>query len=98
MRSAPLSLPGQASHSRPDQQAVTQRPNMTYAIAGLIGLALAMGVGRFAFTPLFPLMQTDAALSVADGAWLAAANYFGYFAGALAALAVRGRPATLIRV
>lgn len=57
-----------------------------------------MGVGRFAFTPLFPLMQTDAALSVADGAWLAAANYFGYFVGALAALAVNGRPATLIRI
>jgi predicted MFS family arabinose efflux permease len=57
-----------------------------------------MGVGRFAFTPVFPLMQADAALSVPDGAWLAAANYFGYLVGALAALAVNGRPATLVRI
>ena len=84
-------------YTRPDQQDLAQRSGTLYSIAGLIGLALAMGVGRFAFTPLFPLMQTDAALSVAEGARLAAANYFGYFAGALAALAVKGRPATLIR-
>lgn len=74
-----------------------ERSARTYAIAGLIGLALAIGVGRFAFTPVFPVMQSDAALSVADGAWLATANYLGYFVGALAALAVNARASTLIR-
>ncbi|HEY0337288.1 MAG TPA: YbfB/YjiJ family MFS transporter, partial [Burkholderiales bacterium] len=83
---------------QPDQQDLSQRSGTTYAIAGLIGLALAMGVGRFAFTPLFPLMLSDAAISVTAGAWLAAANYLGYFVGALAALAIKGKPATLIRV
>jgi hypothetical protein len=67
------------------------------AIAGLIGLALAMGVGRFAFTPLLPLMVAEGDITLSGGAWLAAANYFGYLVGALAALCVRGRAATFIR-
>jgi len=53
------------------------------AAAGLAALALAMGVGRFAFTPLLPLMQDDAGLSLGDGGYLAAANYLGYLVGAL---------------
>ncbi len=53
------------------------------AAAGLAALALAMGIGRFAFTPLLPLMQDDAGLSLSDGGYLAAANYLGYLAGAL---------------
>src|SRR5437764_2001625 len=53
------------------------------ALAGAAALALAMGIGRFAFTPLLPLMQDDAGLSLADGGYLAAANYLGYLAGAL---------------
>ena len=50
----------------------------------LTGLAAAMGIGRFAFTPLFPLMQEQFGISLAQGAWLATANYIGYFAGAVA--------------
>jgi MFS family permease len=48
-----------------------------------------MGVGRFAFTPLLPLMQQDAGLTVVRGGWLASANYLGYLVGALAALSLR---------
>ncbi|GJE30747.1 hypothetical protein LDDCCGHA_0916 [Methylobacterium oxalidis] len=44
-----------------------------------------MGIGRFAFTPLMPLMMRDGSLSAAAGAEWAAANYGGYFAGALTA-------------
>jgi predicted MFS family arabinose efflux permease len=53
------------------------------AFAGLAALAVAMGIGRFAFTPLLPLMQGDAGVSLADGGYLAAANYVGYLLGAL---------------
>src|SRR6266404_2657497 len=59
------------------------QPALRAALAGLAALAVAMGVGRFAFTPLLPLMQDDAGLSLAAGGYLAAANYIGYLAGAL---------------
>ena len=65
------------------------RNGLGLALAGLAALAVAMGIGRFAFTPLLPMMQQDAGLSVADGGWLASANYLGYLAGALWAGAMR---------
>ena len=69
----------------------------TAAIAGFIGLAVAMGVGRFAFTPILPLMQAQAGMSIAAGASLAAANYVGYLVGALGAMALSGRSSAFIR-
>ena len=53
--------------------------------AGLVALAVAMGIGRFAFTPLMPLMIRDGSLEPAVGAEWAAANYVGYLVGALTA-------------
>jgi MFS family permease len=67
------------------------------ALAGLAALAVAMGIGRFAFTPILPMMQWDEGLTVADGAWLAAANYLGYLVGALSAVVIRIPAATAIR-
>ena len=32
------------------------------ALAGLVSLAVAMGIGRFAFTPLLPMMLHDGVL------------------------------------
>src|SRR3954454_8747974 len=56
------------------------------ALAGAVSLAVAMGVGRFAFTPLLPMMLKDATIDIASGSWLATANYFGYLAGAFLCL------------
>lgn len=53
------------------------------ALTGLVALAVAIGIGRFAFTPILPMMQDDAGVSVVEGGWLAAANYVGYLIGAL---------------
>ncbi|MFC0433804.1 YbfB/YjiJ family MFS transporter [Kutzneria buriramensis] len=47
-------------------------------------LAASMGIGRFVFTPILPLMVAQAGLSAQNGAELATANYFGYLVGALA--------------
>ena len=57
----------------------------TIAIAGLTALAVAMGIGRFAFTPVMPMMEADAGLTLRAAGWLAAANYLGYLLGALCA-------------
>ena len=56
-----------------------------------------MGIGRFAFTPILPMMQDDAGMTVEQGAWVAAANYLGYFLGAVWTMAQRARPDRAIR-
>jgi predicted MFS family arabinose efflux permease len=53
--------------------------------AGIISLVLTLGIARFAYTPLLPLMQQQAGLGVAEGGWLAAINYMGYLSGAIIA-------------
>ncbi|WP_307851775.1 YbfB/YjiJ family MFS transporter [Williamsia sp. CHRR-6] len=54
------------------------------AWAGAAGLVAAMGVGRFAFTPLLPLMTDAGAIDHSQGAMIATANYAGYLLGAVA--------------
>nr|WP_255511257.1 YbfB/YjiJ family MFS transporter [Zobellella iuensis] len=51
--------------------------------AGIALLAIVMGIGRFAYTPLLPLMQADQPLSDLLAGWLASGNYLGYLLGAL---------------
>ncbi len=64
---------------------VRPRGAATLAWPAALALAAAMGIGRFAFTPVWPLMAQEAGLSLAQGSWLASANYAGYLLGALAA-------------
>jgi predicted MFS family arabinose efflux permease len=70
------------------------------ALQGAAAMAAAMGVGRFAYTPILPLMHTQAGLSPQLGSELATANYAGYLAGALAGIAVPAlvRSRTALRV
>ena len=69
-----------------------------WAVAvGMLGLAAAMGIGRFAFTPLMPLMQEHEVLTLAQGGWLAAANYAGYLAGALLCVFANPNPGAAAR-
>ncbi|MEO7548716.1 MAG: YbfB/YjiJ family MFS transporter [Ramlibacter sp.] len=53
------------------------------AAAGMVALAVAMGIGRFAFTPLLPMMLHDGVIDLSGASWLASANYLGYLVGAL---------------
>lgn len=76
---------------------MTAASALRIALAGMAALAVAMGIGRFAFTPILPMMQEDGGLTVAAGGYLASANYLGYFLGSLVAtrLHVRDEVAVL---
>lgn len=72
----------------PELDVPTRLPALSVTAACIIAaiaLAVAMGIGRFAFTPLLPLMVRDGSLAPSAGAWLGASNYMGYLAGALTA-------------
>ena len=57
-------------------------------IAGISALILTIGLARFSYTPLLPIMRAEAGLSYAAGGWLATSNYLGYIAGALLAASI----------
>jgi Uncharacterised MFS-type transporter YbfB len=55
-----------------------------HIVRSAAALAAAMGIGRFIYTPILPLMTAQAGLTAHTAATLATANYVGYLAGALA--------------
>lgn len=58
---------------------------LRFALAGMAGLAAAMGIGRFVYTAILPAMMHEAGLSAADSGFVASANFAGYLAGAVTA-------------
>ena len=75
MNSSPVSTSTSPNpHSQP----------IAIALAGMLSLAVAMGIGRFAFTPLLPMMLHDGVVDLPGASWLATANYLGYWLGAMA--------------
>ncbi|WP_108659570.1 YbfB/YjiJ family MFS transporter [Acuticoccus kandeliae] len=56
--------------------------------ASSIAMAVAMGIGRFAFTPIMPMMIGEGALDLDFAGTLAAINYGGYLLGALLCMAL----------
>ncbi len=67
------------------------------AMACMVALAVAMGLGRFAFTPMLPIMLHEGKVDLQGGGLLASLNYLGYFIGALSCAAIRLRAALMVR-
>lgn len=67
------------------------------ATIATLSLAIAMGIGRFAFTPLLPLMQDDNLLDIEQGGILASVHFVGYLLGALYATRLPVSPRSTFR-
>ncbi|KQT82192.1 YbfB/YjiJ family MFS transporter [Aurantimonas sp. Leaf443] len=66
-------------------------PTSRLLLGGFLTLAIVMGIGRFYYTPLLPLMQAQYGFGPDKAGLIAAANFAGYLAGSLlASLAPRG--------
>jgi len=68
-------------HSNPSTASHAERYRVI--AAGVCALVLTVGLARFAYTPMLPIMRHDAGLSDLAGGWLATFNYAGYITGAL---------------
>src|SRR5512146_526694 len=61
------------------------RTPVRLALGGFLALAAGLGIGRFVYTPILPPMVEALGLSKSQAGLIAAANFMGYFAGALLA-------------
>ncbi|WP_257141344.1 YbfB/YjiJ family MFS transporter [Priestia megaterium] len=52
-------------------------------VGGILSLVIAMGIARFSYTPILPLMQSDMSFSNKVAGYLATSNYAGYLIGAV---------------
>ncbi|MDE9518355.1 MFS transporter [Xenorhabdus bovienii] len=56
------------------------------ALSGFLALVVAMGIGRFTFTPQVPLMIAESQFTLTGAGIVAAFNYLGYLAGSYDAM------------
>ena len=52
-------------------------------LTGIAALTIAVGIGRFSYTPILPYMISELNLTTTDAGLIASANYLGYLLGSL---------------
>lgn len=57
--------------------------------ASFVALMMAMGIGRFALTPQMPHLLSEGQIDLTGAGLIAAANYLGYFVGAVDSIFAR---------
>ncbi|MEH2920371.1 MFS transporter [Samsonia erythrinae] len=62
---------------------ITLSDTLTLALFGAMALALGMGLGRFLYTPMLPVMLEEGRLTFGQLSYIASANYAGYLLGSL---------------
>jgi predicted MFS family arabinose efflux permease len=65
--------------ARPDHQP----SHWSVLASGICALILTMGIARFAYTPMIPVLQAQTGMGEALAGWLAGWNYLGYLSGVL---------------
>lgn len=70
-------------------QGTTEQSSARVIFAGVCAIILTVGIARFAYTPLLPVMRQQAGLTTIGAGWLATVNYVGYIGGALIASRIR---------
>ncbi|WP_114786898.1 YbfB/YjiJ family MFS transporter [Vibrio tetraodonis] len=67
--------------------AETSQPNSLdiakVTFGGICSLILTVGLARFSYTPMLPIMLKHSGLTTIQGGWLATLNYAGYMVGTL---------------
>ena len=52
-------------------------------LTGISALTIAVGIGRFSYTPILPYMISELNLTTTEAGLIASSNYLGYLLGSL---------------
>ncbi|MBN6042777.1 MFS transporter [Citrobacter sp. ku-bf4] len=65
------------------QPHIADRYSLSSALFGMMVLALGMGIGRFLYTPMLPVLLAEGRFTFSELSWIASVNYAGYLVGSL---------------